>query len=245
MVLVMSDTLTDKQAEFNDAMERYDRLRWIRWTSKLASFFNVALQLTLAALVLPISIGWAWQLAVLVVAYFVADLVNGWVHLYMDCSDTYRSMTGPFFAAFHLHHRTPRYRRRSLPLVYFEESGAKLWLVVVQLLMVAGLCLHLVSGVFAYFVLYFAVLSSVAEVSHYLCHTPQTRVGQLLARMGLLLSARYHARHHREDNVQYAFLNGMSDPLLNLLAQRFYTGYKTTTDTHYARYAGPETQNRG
>jgi hypothetical protein len=58
------------------------------------------------------------------------------------------------------------------------------------------------------------------------------------------MPTRYHARHHRNDNVQYAFLNGMSDPLLDLIARKFYTGYKTTTDNHYARYAGPDTANR-
>jgi hypothetical protein len=66
----------------------------------------------------------------------------------------------------------------------------------------------------------------------------------VLERLGLILSTRYHAWHHREDNVQYTFLNGMTDPLLNLIAKKFYRGYKNTTDTHYATYVGSDTENR-
>ena len=61
---------------------------------------------------------------------------------------------------------------------------------------------------------------------------------------GLLLSKRHHARHHRDDNVNYAFLNGLSDPMLNAIARRCSRGYRSTTDLHYAAYSGAGTANR-
>jgi hypothetical protein len=65
-----------------------------------------------------------------------------------------------------------------------------------------------------------------------------------MRRSGLLLSKRHHGRHHIEDNVNYAFLNGMSDPLINIIAKKLYPGYKSTTDLHYALYEGKGTKNR-
>jgi len=43
-------------------------------------------------------------------------------------------------------------------------------------------------------------------------------------------------RHHRLDNVNYAFLNGMTDPLINWIAAVYYHGYQKTTDQHTALY---------
>jgi hypothetical protein len=240
----MSESLTDKQLQFNAAMARYEQLRGYRVVTMVVSFVNVSLQLLLIGLVLPQSIGLGLQLLAVVVAYALADFVNGWVHLYMDNSENYESLTGPFFAAFHLHHRTPRYRSRALMLVYYQEAGSKLWLAFVEIIMVLTIWPGIISGVFAYLMLYFAVLSTVAEVSHYLSHKPPTKLGRVLGRLRILLPNAYHARHHREDNVQYAFLNGMSDPLLDLIARRFYSGYKHTTDLHFATYGGADTKNR-
>jgi hypothetical protein len=58
------------------------------------------------------------------------------------------------------------------------------------------------------------------------------------------MSKRHHARHHLADNVDYAFLNGLTDPLLNVIAKKLYPGYKDTTDLHYAAYTGKGTDNR-
>jgi hypothetical protein len=132
------EPLALKQAQFNAALERYQQVRAYRWTGKVVSCANIALQATLVALAASQSIGPLRQLCTIAVAYFLADFVNGWVHLYMDNSEDYGLITGPFFAAFHLHHRTPRYRQRPVIVVYFNESGSKLWLVFVQLLLVFG-----------------------------------------------------------------------------------------------------------
>jgi hypothetical protein len=67
---------------------------------------------------------------------------------------------------------------------------------------------------------------------------------RILRGAGLLLSRRHHARHHRDDNANYAFLNGVTDPLLNVVARRWARGYKRNTDLHYAAYAGAGTSNR-
>ena len=39
-------------------------------------------------------------------------------------------------------------------------------------------------------------------------------------------------KHHKEDNKNYAFLNGISDRLINWIAKRLYVGYKKTTDLY-------------
>jgi hypothetical protein len=46
----------------------------------------------------------------------------------------------------------------------------------------------------------------------------------------------------RLDNTNYAFLNGITDPLVNLIAQKISNGYKNSTDLHFALYVSG---NRG
>jgi hypothetical protein len=167
------------------------------------------------------------------------------VHMYMDNNDDYESFAGPLIASFHLHHRTPLYKQNPIYIVYYHESGAKIWLAFVLAAAVAGVLLGAVTGVAAYGLMYFCVLSSVAEVSHYLCHSSQPKLARLFGQAGVLLSCRHHARHHIEDNVSYAFLNGLTDPLIDIIARIMYPGYKNTTDTHYAYYTGLGTENRG
>jgi sterol desaturase/sphingolipid hydroxylase (fatty acid hydroxylase superfamily) len=137
------------------------------------------------------------------------------------------------------------YRRSFLPLVYFNESGAKLWLACAFLLVLAFSTVFPLPPFPLALFAYFGVFSSVAEVSHYLCHSPRGPVTTLLGKCGLLLSPRHHAKHHLADNTHYAFLNGMTNPLLDRIATRFFPGYKQTTDLHHATYTGAGTANRG
>ena len=58
------------------------------------------------------------------------------------------------------------------------------------------------------------------------------------------MSPKYHARHHMQDNINYTFLNCATDPIVNLIAKLMYSGYKNTTDRHYERFAGKDTENR-
>jgi hypothetical protein len=242
----MSGLLTLKQQQFNAAMEKFDKEPVYKWVGHIVSFVNVTSQFVLAVIIFQQSIGIVSQVLTFAAAYILADFVNGLVHLYMDTNDGYESPAGPFVASFHLHHRTPMYKQNPLVYVYYHESGSKIWLAIFMLIAVPCIWLGFVTGVLAYGALYFAILSCIAEVSHYLCHVPKPQSGQILGRTRILLSKRYHiTRHHVNDNIQYTFLNGMTDPLVDLIAKKFFTGYKNTTDTHYSHYTGADTENRG
>lgn len=233
-----------KQRQFNAAMERYERSPVYRAIGKAVSVANVSLQAVLAATAFRAPVGPLRGLAALAVAFVLADFVNGLVHMWMDGNDDYTSPVGPLVAAFHLHHKTPRYKKSNLLLVYFNESGAKLWLVGYLLLAILAVRALPVPPAVAWGLAAFGILSSVAEVSHYCCHVVDSGWARALGRAGLLLSMRHHAPHHREENVNYAFLNGMTDPLLNAIARRWGRGYRRGTDLHYLAYTGAGTSNR-
>jgi len=233
------------QRQFNAAMDRYERRSVYRLIGKATSIIVIAFQAYFLYAATSRPLGAAEHLAAFAVAFVLADFVNGFVHLVMDNTAGYDSAVGPLIAAFHLHHRTPAYRPNFLPWVYFNESGAKIWLACAYVLLAL---LHAVFSlpsfplaVFAYF----GMLSSVAEVSHYLCHVPRGAIATFLGKTGILLSPRHHGKHHLADNVHYAFLNGMTNPLLDLIARRFFAGYKQNTDLHHATYTGKGTANRG
>jgi hypothetical protein len=220
--------------QFNAAMELYTSRAGYRLFSSCVSITNVSLQLYLVYKLLPVSIGAAGQFISLLAAIVLADFINGLVHMYMDGNDRYDSLAGPLIANFHLHHKRPKYRRNNLLVVYFVETGSKVWLAGYLLAVV--LFLPVIHPMVACILVYTGILSSYAEVSHYLCHTSCTPLSLFLARLGLVLSKRRHARHHLEDNTNYTFLNGCTDPLVNMFAKWFHKGYKHTTDLHYAHY---------
>lgn len=225
-------------------MERYETVGVYKAIYRSVSLVNVSLQCYLLYLVFPISIGLPLQIFSFLAAYLAADFINGLVHMFMDSNDDYDSLAGPLIAAFHLHHKTPLYKKSSILLVYFNESGAKNWLVgylLAAAILIRNSSLH---PVLSYLMVYIGILSSVAEVSHYCCHVSDSGTARFLRYFGLLLSKKHHGRHHLDDNVNYAFLNGFTDPLLNLIAQKFSRGYKNTTDRHYAAYSGSGTANR-
>jgi len=233
-----------KQRQFNCAMELYTRKGIYRLSGRLVSTVNVSLQIYLLYQIILIPIGAAWQVVAIVIAYIVTDFVNGLVHMYMDNNDRYDSIAGPFIANFHLHHKKPMYRTNPLLLVYFNETGSKVWLIGYLLVVSLLLGASEPNPVAMHILVYVGILSSVAEVSHYLCHTSNSPVAIFLARIGLLLPKRHHARHHMSDNNSYAFLNGFTDSLINLLAMKLYKGYKNTTDRHFALYSGEGSDNR-
>ncbi|MBI5848856.1 MAG: hypothetical protein HZB31_13095 [Nitrospirae bacterium] len=233
-----------KQREFNAAMERYEKVGIYKVIGKTVSVVNVSLQCYLLYLVIPVSIGLPLQLLAIFSSYLAADFLNGLVHMFMDSNDDYDSLAGPLIAAFHLHHKTPLYRKNNLLLVYFNESGAKIWLVGYLLIAVILISATSIQPVFSYIIVYIGILSSAAEVSHYCCHVSDSKIEQYLQYPGLLLSKKHHGLHHIADNVNYAFLNGFTDPLLNFIARNYSRGYKNTTDRHYTAYMGSGTANR-
>lgn len=226
-----------KQKQFNAAMELYEGKKSYKLLGKVVSITNISLQIYILSQVLTLAIGFWWQIVSVITAYLIADFINGLVHLYMDANDHYDSLAGPLIANFHLHHRTPRYQANNLIVVYFNETGSKIWLVFY--LMTIAVLFHLQYGnpVLLYTLTYVGILSSMAEVSHYLCHNSNSAVVMFLTRIKLLLPKREHARHHLEDNVSYTFLNGIANPLVDFIAKIFFAGYKNKTDLHYANYS--------
>lgn len=229
--------MSEKQTQFNQAMEKYNSSRLYSGFGVFIATTSIFLQiiLLLQLVSLPLSLG--LHLLAFLIAYVLTDLLNGLVHMVMDHHDNYASFYGPLTAQFHLHHQTPTYTRRPLPLVYFHETGAKVWLPPFLLLTWWLLSLSGMPPLILATLIYIGVLSSVAEVSHYLCHSSDSKLARSLAQMHILLSRKHHMPHHARDNTNYAFLNGMTDPLINWIARRAYPGYKQTTDLHFASYS--------
>jgi hypothetical protein len=233
-----------KQKQFNYAMELYTTRTIYREFGRVVSTINVSLQIYLLYQLLHLPIAAAWQIAALIAAFIATDFISGLVHMYMDNNDSYDSIAGPFIANFHLHHQRPVYRKKPIPIVYFVETGSKVWLVGYLLAVSLLVAMSDANPIVTHFLVYVGVLSSVAEVSHYLCHSSTSTVAMFIGRIGVLLPKRHHAVHHANDNTNYAFLNGVSDPLINLVARKLYQGYKKTTDRHFARYVGAGSENR-
>jgi hypothetical protein len=227
-----------KQRQFNAAMERYENTKRYRLFGRFVAIANISLQIYTLSRALTLSLGLWRQLAALLAAYLITDFVNGLVHLYMDDNDRYDSWAGPLIANFHLHHRTPRYQDHTLPVVYFNETGSKAWLVVYLLWVAILFQLPGIHPVLLAILTYFGILSSIAEVSHYLAHNSNSAAVRFMTRVKLLLPKRQHATHHLDDNVSYTFLNGVTDPLVDLIARKYFAGYKNKTDLHYAKYTG-------
>lgn len=236
--------LEAKQKQFESAMKLYENRKRYKLFEILVSITNISLQIYLLSCVLALSIGFWRQAVSLIAAYLITDFINGLVHLYMDDNENYDSLAGPLIANFHLHHRTPRYRDHSLLMVYFNETGSKIWLVFYLAAVAVLFHLPFRNTVLLSTLTYIGILSSIAEVSHYLCHNSNSPVVMFLIRFKLLLAKREHARHHLNDNVSYAFLNGATNPLLDFIAGMFFTGYKNKTDLHYANYSGSDLSQR-
>ena len=217
-------------------MALYEGKKRYRLLGMGVSIANIALQIYTLSKALILSVGIGWQIGALVAAYLITDFVNGLVHLYMDHNDHYESWAGPLVANFHLHHRTPRYQDNNVIAIYFFETGSKVWLVFYLAALAVLFHLPHIHSVVLYLLTYIGILSSVAEVSHYLVHNSMSPVALFLARIKLLLPKRQHAAHHLQDNTSFTFLNGITDPLVNAIAKRYFPGYKTTTDLHYATY---------
>ncbi|MBC8238242.1 MAG: hypothetical protein H8E76_08425 [Helicobacteraceae bacterium] len=232
-----------KQKEFNEAMLKFHSNKYYQLTYKVVSIINVSLELVLLYILFTLSVPYLWIVPIVFISYFIADFINGLVHLYMDNNDSYNSFYGPFVSSFHLHHNTQRYKDKNIFLVYFDESGTKFWLIP-YLTMVLIVSFTEINHIVLSGMILVGILSSVAEVSHYLCHNSKSKFVKLLQSIGLLLSMKHHEKHHNDDNTGYAFLNGMSDKLIDRIAKKFYKGYKYNSDKHYEKYEGAGTLNR-
>lgn len=233
-----------KQAQFNAAMERFHSQKIFQYVGPVVAGFIVSLQLILVYFIWRTPLGVSGQIAAFIIAYLLTDLLNGLVHMIMDHNEDYDLFYGPLAAHFHLHHKTPKYIRKPILKVYFHETGAKLWLLPFLVIVLVLILTENLTPIVSHTLVYIGVLSSFAEVSHYLCHTSHSKTVHLLGRLGILLSWEKHVLHHERDNTHYAFLNGVSDPLINVIARKFFSGYKNTTDRHFAYYVSSDESQR-
>lgn len=232
--------LHKKQIAFNTAMNKYHQHKSYATIYKLTSILNVSMQFYLFIFLFTLDMNVYIFVAVFIWAYFLTDFINGYVHMYMDNNDRYNSIVGPFICSFHLHHRNPNYNDASIVEVYFSESGSKFWLVPYLMLTIYMGFLNLNPYLMATSILV-GILSSVAEVSHFLSHNSSHVIVKTLQKMKILLSLDTHIKHHQSDNKSYAFLNGMSDFILDRIAQKMYHGYKNYSDLHAQTYEGKDT----
>ena len=165
----MSNNLKHKQQQFNTAMNLYETKKFYMIFSKLISTINVIGQILMLIFLWNKNLSFPMQIISFLIAYIWADFWNGLVHMYMDNNENYDSIWGPFIASFHLHHRTPKYKKNPILLVYFNESGAKIWIAPLEILII--LLLPKLPIFIAFTFMYFFILSSFAELSHYFCHT--------------------------------------------------------------------------
>lgn len=228
----------EKIAAFGRAMDKYQTNPLYKKLELLNSWAVLSLQIAnlvnLFYLFKPMT---SFTLVfVLIFAWIATDFINGLVHMFMDNNTQYSSMAGPLIAAFHMHHARPQYRERHPLQVYFFESGTKFWLSA-YLLILLFFQKTLPFSINATLV-FVGILSSLAEVSHYWCHvaSSRNRIILRLQKYRILLSKKHHSSHHRSDNNQYAFLNGITDPLLDKISRCFYSGYKNHADKHTRIY---------
>ncbi len=233
-----------KQTSFNNAMQRYHDSNYYQYIYKVVSVLNVSMQVYLSVVLFTLATPWYSFVAIMIVAYLVTDFINGYVHMYMDNNHNYDSLVGPFIASFHLHHQNPNYRDFPIWKIYFNESGSKFWLVPFLMLTIV-VSLFSANEYFLLFLIFIGIFSSVAEVSHFLCHNSNSKIVLFLQKTHILLSMKHHIHHHEKDNQSYAFLNGSSDVILDKIATKFYSGYKEHSDLHAKMYVGPNTDNRG
>lgn len=231
-----NNNLDIKTKEYKVALEKYNTVFWYTRTETVASVIVITLQIATLITLFP-QYNASNIMAIImtiVIAYVATDFINGLAHMIADNTTNYTSFVGPFFAAFKLHHSKLYYQSKHPIKIYFYESGHKLWLVfylliifIVQHCVNLNFCLNL-------FLVIIGTLSSVAELSHFWCHNSQNgnAIIRALQKYRLLLSMKHHRIHHCSDNINYAFLNGLTDPLLNIIARIFYQGYKNRSDLH-------------
>lgn len=227
--------MANNQDLFNSALNSYHSNKLYLLINKSNSIVIVCIQLYLASFAVKADIPLTHSIFIFLLSYLITDFVNGCIHLWMDNNNRYESATAPFVAYFHLHHHKKVYQEKSLLLIYFEESGYKIWLSFY--LVLTAIFVHTTDHPQASLLLiYFGILSSCAEVSHFICHNRHGKLVSYLQWSGVLLKKSHHLHHHNEDNTHYAFLNGSTDFIINFIAKRYFKGYKHHSDMYVKNY---------
>lgn len=227
---------------FQVALDKYYQYGYYNRFGTIVAFAIVSMQVISLYFLLTQSYQTPFQIIytglILICSYLLTDFINGLVHMYMDNNTNYNSIVGPFIAAFHLHHKNKIYQHRHPLFIYYRESGLKFWLVFYLIILLILQFNHYLSFYTNLLLTTIGVFSSLAEVSHYWCHnsTKKNYIISFLQKYYILLPKAHHKYHHIHDNKNYAFLNGLSDPLINLIAKHFYKGYKNHADQHVLAY---------
>jgi len=232
--------MNNKCHQFECAIEKYHSIAFYRQFEILLSVIVILTQgLSLFNLIQTYSMPSVPSLlGTLFFAYIATDFFNGLAHMILDNNRHFTSIVGPFIAAFHVHHHQLRYKETHPIKIYFYESGHKFWLVFYLLLLLYAQQKQCLSPNLNLGLVIFGILSSVAELSHYWCHQHRknNRIVRCLQKYHLLLSFKHHHLHHVKDNTHYAFLNGVSDPVLNIIARICCKGYKNHSDKYVFAY---------
>lgn len=158
-----------------------------------------------------------------ILAYVLTDFVNGIIHMIVDNLTYDKGDIGALITGFHTHHdkdngiiRDKKYKHIH---PFISNVGSKHWLAIllyISLRIKLDERVHL--GLFM-----FGVFSIFAEYSHYASHTiKDNSLINVLRRLGVMLKPDYHMIHH-DHGEYYAFLNGMTDPLINYISYVLYS----------------------
>lgn len=220
------------QKHYQEALNKYQNKKKYNYFLYINSIAIITLQLFSITLLLSINQPFHLLIISAAISYISTDFINGLIHMYMDNNHNYTSIFGPYIAAFHQHHVKIKYTEKSLLAIYFFESGFKFWLAPVLTIVCFLAVNNLIPEPITIGLILFCFFSSFAEVSHFICHNRRSPSIRFLQKIRILLPVKHHMKHHKEDNKNYAFLNGISDRLINWIAKRLYVGYKKTTDLH-------------
>lgn len=225
-----------KAKEYHLAIEKYHAIAWYSRVEIFSSVVVVSLQVATLIKLFENYTGTnvIAMIATIIFAYIIADFISGIAHMIGDSNTHYTSIIGPFIAVFHLHHSRLIYKNKHPIKIYFYESGQKFWMILYLSALLIMQSYGAINFCSALFLVAIGILSSVAELSHFWCHNKAqcNIIVQYLQKYRILLSMKHHGFHHRNDNTHYAFLNGMTDPLVNLIAYHFCKGYKNHADLH-------------
>lgn len=168
---------------------------------------------------------WCAAILVIVLAYYLADLLSGVIHWVCDSfGNEHTPLWGPMLVGpFRRHHRDPlEITRISLvenlgasaiagvlalwltrPPAWEQAPSANSWTVIVHQMLVL-------------WTIVFAVLSNLFHRWSHVPRRDKPRWMRLLQDHGLLLSTDAHMRHHkRPHRTNYCILNGWANPVSN------------------------------
>ena len=242
----MPDLLTEKQQQFNNAMEKYEKMPVYVWVGHTTSFINVGCQVFLGWMVIKQPVGPFLQILTFAASYILADFVNGLVHMYMDykpckpgtgLKDLY-FWEGPRDSAefharqaqvyarisgferivydFKKHHPFPDLLGRHSFLHLMKGPTFLLALPLSLVLNVVFLALQPPAWLLVGTVV-FLLGSSMTQALHGALHRDDVGLALcLMRRTGLVMSRRAHQLHHDTLTQDFAVINGWANPLVNL-----------------------------